>query len=86
MTSEGGKLDLAPQPPENRERNYFPFSFWNFPFACGKVLFTFLKVLNKPFEFAQGGDTPSPQTGQPFETGFFENRMKKTYSKPFTNL
>jgi len=28
----------------------------------------------------------SPQTKQRFELGFFENRLKKTYFKPFTNL
>ena len=57
---------MAP-PPENRERNCFPFAFpkvlfafwkvlfafWKVPFAFWKVPFAFWKVLNKPFSISR---------------------------------
>ena len=39
-----GKIQFGPHPPENRERNCFPFAFWKVPFAFWKVLFAFWKV------------------------------------------
>ena len=35
---------MAPHPPENRERNCFPFAFWKVPFAFWKVPFAVWKV------------------------------------------